>query len=85
MDRTIRSGGRYGRTLEEITTPFELMATHTGMHYLPHFARTGVHEPADAAVAASTRAYVDQLRHAAPRIVASGKDDDRTRTAYPKG
>ncbi|WP_151720182.1 NAD(P)H-dependent oxidoreductase [Gemmobacter serpentinus] len=75
--------GRYGRTLEEITTPFELMAKHTGMHYLPHFALTGVRALDNEAVAASAKAYVDHLRHAVPRITASGKDDHRARTVYP--
>lgn len=74
--------GRYGRTLEEITTPFELMAVHTGMHYLPHFALTGVRELDDDAVAASAHTYVDHLRNATPRVIASGKDDARTRTVY---
>lgn len=77
--------GRYGRRLEEITTPFELMAVHTGMHYLPHFALTGVRELDDAAVEASSRAYLHHLRQATPRIVASGRDDDRARTVYSRG
>lgn len=76
--------GRYGRSLEEVTVPFELMAVHTGMHYLPHFALTGVRELDDRAVDASASAYIDHLRHAAPRIVASGKDDDRGKTVYPE-
>lgn len=83
--RDYTRAGRYGRTLEEITTPFELMAVHTGMHYLPHFALTGVRELDDGAVAASARAYIDHLHHAVPRIIASGKDDDRARTVYSGG
>ena len=82
--RDYAPNGRYGRTLEEVTVPFELMAVHTGMHYLPHFALTGVRELDDDAVDASAHAYIEHLRHAAPRIVASGKDDDRAKTVYPE-
>ncbi len=35
--RDYQPDGRYGRTLEDVTVPFELMARHTGMHYLPPF------------------------------------------------
>lgn len=83
--RDYRGDGRYGRSLDEITSPFELMAVHTGMHYLPYFALTGVRELDDGAVAASARAYLDHIRHSPPRIVASGKDDDRARTVYSAG
>ena len=82
--RDYAPGGRYGRTLEEVTVPFELMAVHTGMHYLPFFALTGVRELDDTTVDASTRAYIKHLRHAASRIVASDRDDNRTKTVYPK-
>lgn len=81
--RDYQPDGRYGRTLEEVTIPFELMARHTGMHYLPPFTLTGVRECDDAAVAASARAYLDHVRTAKPRILASGRDDDRARTVYP--
>jgi len=75
--------GRYGRTLDEITTPFELLAIHTGMHYLPAFTLTGVREKEDSDVAHSARAYIDHLLTATPQIVASGKDDERAKTLYP--
>lgn len=75
--------GRYGRSLDEVTVPFELLAVHTGMHYLPPFTLTGVRELDDAAVEASARAYVSHLRNAEPRIVATGRDD--ARTVYPAG
>lgn len=75
--------GRYGRTLDEITTPFELLAIHTGMHYLPAFTLTGVREKEDSAVAHSALAYIDHLLTATPRILASGKDDERAKTLYP--
>ena len=82
--RDYQPDGRYGRTLEEVTVPFELMAVHTGMHYLPPFTLTGARECDDATLAASAQAYLDHIRHAEPRIFASGKDDDRARTVYPE-
>jgi NAD(P)H dehydrogenase (quinone) len=82
--RDYTPGGRYGRTLDEDSIPFEQMAKHTGMHYLPPFTLTGVRELDDAVVKASARAYLDHLRQSEPRIVASGKDDDRARTIYPE-
>ncbi|WP_425075039.1 NAD(P)H-dependent oxidoreductase [Sagittula sp. S175] len=82
--RDYQPEGRYGRTLDEVTVPFELMAKHTGMHYLPPFTLTGVRELDDVAVASSAQAYLDHARHAAARIVASGKDDNRVRTVYPE-
>jgi len=78
-----RPGGRYHHSLEEITTPFELLARHTGMHYLPLFSLTGVREVTDAALAQSAAAYRDHILSAAPAIIASGADDDRARTVYP--
>ncbi|MEQ5871877.1 NAD(P)H-dependent oxidoreductase [Sagittula sp. NFXS13] len=77
--------GRYGRTLEEVTIPFELLAKHTGMHYLPPFTLTGVRALDDSAVAASAQDYLHHLRHAEPVIVASGTDDNRATTVYPTG
>jgi NAD(P)H dehydrogenase (quinone) len=82
--RDYQPDGRYGRTLEEVTVPFELMAVHTGMHYLPPFTLTGARECDDATLAASAQAYLHHIRHAEPRIFASGKDDDRARTVYPE-
>lgn len=76
--------GRYGRTLDEVTVPFELMAVHTGMHYLPPFTLTGARECDDATLAASAQAYLAHIRQAEPRLIASGKDDDRARTVYPE-
>ncbi|WP_254884872.1 NAD(P)H-dependent oxidoreductase [Salipiger sp. HF18] len=79
--------GRYGRTLDEVTVPFEPMAVHTGMHYLPPFTLTGARECDDAAIAVSGQAYLHHLhhlRHVEPRLIASGKDDDRARTVYPE-
>lgn len=64
--------------------PFELMAVHAGMHYLPPFTLTGARECDDAAIAVSGQAYLHHLRHVEPRLIASGKDDDRARTVYPE-
>jgi len=55
------------------------------MHYLPFFALTGVREIDDASAAASAGCYLDHLCRARPRIIASGKGDDRTGTVYPGG
>lgn len=77
--------GRYGHTLDAVTLPFELLAIHTGMHYLPAFTLTGVRDCDDAALAQSAAHYVRHLRHAAPRRCASGQDDDRAKTRYPTG
>ncbi|WP_121629008.1 NAD(P)H-dependent oxidoreductase [Tropicibacter alexandrii] len=80
--RDYQPDGRYGRTLDEVTVPFELMAVHTGMHYLPPFTLTGARECDDATLAASALAYLAHIRQAEPRLIASGKDDDRARTVY---
>lgn len=82
--RDYQPDGRYGRTLDEVTVPFELMAVHTGMHYLPPFTLTGARERDDATLAASAQAYIAHIRQAEPRLIASGKDDDRARTVYPE-
>lgn len=82
--RDYQPDGRYGRTLDEVTVPFELMAVHTGMHYLPPFTLTGARECDDATLAASAQAYLAHIRQTEPRLIASGKDDDRARTVYPE-
>ncbi|RBP84000.1 NAD(P)H dehydrogenase (quinone) [Rhodobacter sp. 140A] len=75
--------GRYGHTLDAVTLPFELLAIHTGMHYLPAFTLTGVRDCDDAALAQSAARYARHLCHAAPRRIASGADDARAKTRYP--
>ncbi|MBM2294980.1 NAD(P)H-dependent oxidoreductase [Sulfitobacter pseudonitzschiae] len=82
--RDFQADGRYGRTLQEVTVPFELLAKHTGMHYLPPFTLTGVRELDDDVIAASAQDYIHHLGHAEPLIHASGKDDERARTVYPE-
>lgn len=77
------AAGRYGRTIDEITVPFELLALHTGMHYLPPFVLSGVREVSDAQLAANAQAYCTHVTEATPRRWWSGRDDQRARTVYP--
>lgn len=77
------AAGRYGRTIDEVTVPFELLALHTGMHYLPPFVLSGVREVDDAALMANAQAYCAHVTQAQPRRWWSGHDDQRARTVYP--
>jgi putative NADPH-quinone reductase len=53
-----RKDGRYGRTMEELTSPFEVTAFRLGMQYLPGFFLAGVDEVDDQALLANASAYV---------------------------
>jgi putative NADPH-quinone reductase len=53
-----RKDGRYGRTMEELTSPFEVTAFRLGMQYLPGFFLAGVDEVDDQALQANASAYV---------------------------
>ena len=76
--------GRYRHSLAEVLTPFELLARHTGMHYLPPFSITAAREIEDDALAVQALAYEQHLLHAVPSIVFEGKDDDRAKTVYTR-
>lgn len=66
-----RKDGRYRRTLEELTSPFEVTAFRLGMAYLPGFFLAGVDEVDDQALDANARAYaahvLDSNGHGAAR------------------
>lgn len=58
-----RKDGRYGRTMDELTSPFEVTALRVGMRYLPGFFLNGVGDIDDQQLAANAlkyRAYVRQ-------------------------
>lgn len=75
--------GRYRRTLEEVLVPFELLARHTGMHYLPPFAITGAREVLDDELDLRALAYCHHVSSAAPVFEFDGSDDGRAQTVYP--
>lgn len=75
--------GRYHRTLEQLTIPFELLAVHACMHYLPPFSITGVREVSDADLERNAVDYCRHVASAEPVIVWDGKDDSRAKTVYP--
>ncbi|MDM0078576.1 NAD(P)H-dependent oxidoreductase [Variovorax sp. J2P1-59] len=52
-----RKDGRYRRTLEELTSPFEVTAFRLGMTYLPGFFLAGVCEVDEQALEVSARDY----------------------------
>lgn len=39
--------GRYGRTMSELTSPYEITALRTGMHYRPGFFLNGISHVTD--------------------------------------
>lgn len=55
---------RYRRTMEELTSPFEVTARRVGMRYLPGFFLNGVGEVSDEALAQNARAYISHIRRA---------------------
>jgi NAD(P)H dehydrogenase (quinone) len=52
-----QKGGRYGRTLDELTSPFEVLALRVEMLYQPGFFLSGLESLSDEELAASTRQY----------------------------
>lgn len=50
-------GGRYGRTLEELTSPFEVLAFRVEMLYQPGFFLSGLESLSDEELAISTEQY----------------------------
>jgi putative NADPH-quinone reductase len=52
-----RKDGRYARTMEELTSPFEVTALRIGMQYLPGFFLHGVDEVDNRALAQNAEAY----------------------------
>lgn len=81
--RDYTAGGRYHRTIEEVTVPFELLAVHAGMNYLPPFSIIGVREVSDSELALNAEAFRKHVVSAEPVIVWDGKDDSRAKTVYP--
>ncbi|WP_167056427.1 NAD(P)H-dependent oxidoreductase [Pantoea sp. Ap-967] len=51
--------GRYGRTLEELTSPFEVLAFRIDMHYRPGYFLSGIGDIGDDAL----RDNAEQYRH----------------------
>ncbi|MGF6876902.1 NAD(P)H-dependent oxidoreductase [Paraburkholderia sp. MM5477-R1] len=74
--------GRYRRSMEEVLVPFELLARHSGMHYLTPFALTAARELADEELAVKAAAYRQHVVSSAPISTFEGKDDDRAKTVY---
>jgi len=75
--------GRYRRSLEEVLVPFELLARHSGMHYLPPFAVTAAREMTDQELALQARQYCGHVTSARPVFEFDGSDDSRAKTVYP--
>ncbi|HEH9395053.1 TPA: LysR family transcriptional regulator [Aeromonas salmonicida] len=64
-----RKDGCYGRTMNELTSPFEVTALRAGIRYLPGFFLNGVGDIDDRQLAANAlayRAYVRQGERAFP-------------------
>ncbi len=80
--RDYTSEGRYHRTLEEVLIPFELLARHSGMHYLAPFAITAAREITDQELTLKSVAYCEHVTSSAPLMTFDGKDDDRAKTIY---
>ncbi|QHE85983.1 NAD(P)H-dependent oxidoreductase [Hydrogenophaga sp. BPS33] len=76
--------GRYRHSLAEVLTPYELLARHTGMHYLAPFAITAAREIDDGALAVQALAYEQHVLHATPKVQFAGRDDDRAKTVYTR-
>jgi NAD(P)H dehydrogenase (quinone) len=75
--------GRYHRSLDDVLVPFELLARHSGMHYLPAFAVSGAREVTDDELALVATNYREHVVAATPHIVFDGSDDSRAKTVYP--
>jgi NAD(P)H dehydrogenase (quinone) len=52
-----QKGGRYGRTLDELTSPFEVLAFRVEMLYQPGFFLSGLDSLSDEELATSTGQY----------------------------
>ena len=73
---------RYRRTIGEMLIPFELLARHSGMHYLAPFAVTAARELTDEELAVRAADYRQHVVSSAPIATFDGKDDDRAKTVY---
>lgn len=81
--RDYASDGRYHRSLDEVLVPFELLARHSGMHYLPPFAVTAAREISDDELGRRSREYCEHVASATPVFEFDGRDDSRAKTVYP--
>jgi NAD(P)H dehydrogenase (quinone) len=63
-----RREGRYGRTMEELTSPFEVTALRIGMRYLPGFFLHGVDEVDDHALLQNAQAYRAHVRSVGEKL-----------------
>lgn len=81
--RDYQHDGRYRRTLEEVLVPFELLARHSGMHYLPPFCVTAAREVTDVELETYAANFCDHVLSAQPIIEFDGRDDSRAKTVYP--
>lgn len=52
-----QKGGRYGRTLEELTSPFEVLAFRVDMRYLPGFFLSGLERLTDVQLIENAERY----------------------------
>ncbi|MCX8995714.1 NAD(P)H-dependent oxidoreductase [Rhizobiaceae bacterium BDR2-2] len=59
---------RYRRTMQELTSPFEVTARRLGMRYLPGFFLNGAGEVDDARLAENAHAYVAHLQGVAESV-----------------
>lgn len=59
-----QTNARYRRTMQELTSPFEVTARRVGMRYLPGFFLNGIGGVSDEALAQNAAAYVAHIRHA---------------------
>ncbi len=82
--RDYTTQGRYRHSLDEVLTPYELLARHTGMHYLPPFAVTAAREIEDDALVVRALEYERHVLSARPIVAFKGKDDDRAKTVYTR-
>jgi NAD(P)H dehydrogenase (quinone) len=57
-----QTNARYGRTMQELTSPFEVTARRVGMRYLPGFFLNGVGNLSDEELAKNAKAYVADIQ-----------------------
>lgn len=56
-----RHEGRYGRTMEDLTAPYEVLAIHVGMDYLPGFFLNDVRKVTDEQLEVQCAAYCEHV------------------------
>jgi len=81
--RDYTAEGRYRHTLDDVLVPFELLARHSGMHWLPPFTTTAAREVSDDELVQRARDYCEHVTSAQPSFMFDGRDDSRAKTVYP--